>query len=459
MLNDMIAAIATPPGEGGIAIIRLSGEGVIKLVKEIFIPFQMGVDLEKKAGYTITLGWIIDDGQERIDEVLVSLMRAPHSYTGEDVIEINCHGGGLPSRRCMEVLLNKGVRLAEPGEFTRRAFLNGRLDISQAEAVIDIIRARTDKGLQLAMQQLQGGISRYIKRLEDMLIRVNAQVEASMDFPDEVGDPDYKEVSAVLNEALGIIDRLLAAGARGEVYREGISIAICGKPNVGKSSLLNALVKKDRAIVSEIPGTTRDVIEDYINVRGIPVKLMDTAGIRETGDLVEQMGVKKSQQAIEEAQLTLLLLDVEAGLSEEDMAIYKKIVNKNPLILVNKEDLEEKNISSQQLEEFFKNATIIRGSVREDIGLDELEAAIETRVRSGPVNVDDLEMMINVRQKNSLLAARRHVEELLASLGKSSLDCLGVDLAGALAYLGEISGRSLQEEVMERIFHDFCIGK
>ncbi|MGI5920337.1 MAG: tRNA uridine-5-carboxymethylaminomethyl(34) synthesis GTPase MnmE [Syntrophomonadaceae bacterium] len=459
MTEDKIAAISTPPGEGGIAIVRLSGKGVIELVKNRFQPFKAEVDLANKQGFTLTLGWILNKYGEKIDEVLVSIMRGPHSYTGEDVVEINCHGGNLPARRCLETLLGDDLRLAQPGEFTRRAFLNGRLDMSQAEAVIDIIRSKTEQGMKLAVKQLEGGIKRYIANLENLLIRANALIEASLDFPEEVGDLDYEVVQGIINDVLAILDKLIASGERNEVYREGISVVICGKPNVGKSSLLNVLVKKERAIVTDIPGTTRDVIEDFINIRGIPVKLMDTAGIRETQDLIEQIGVKKSQQAITEADVIIFLLDAAAGITGEDEDVYAQVKDRNPIILVNKEDLKEKKITALELEAKFPGLDIIRGSVQEETGLDELENLIEERVFSGKVHHDDLEIMINLRQKNCLLKAREHVLNAQHYLTEVTLDCLGVDIWGALESLGEISGKNLKEDVIDRIFHDFCIGK
>lgn len=459
MIEDMIAAISTPPGEGGIAIVRLSGEGVIELVKGSFKPFSSGVDLTNRPGYTLTLGWLLNEKHEKVDEVLVSVMRRPHSYTGEDVVEINCHGGNLPARRVLETLVGRGVRLAEPGEFTRRAFLNGRLDMSQAEAVVDIIRSKTDRGMKLAIKQLEGGISKYVSTLENLLVRANALIEASLDFPEEVGDIDYEVVQGIINDVLAILERLIACGERNEIYRDGVSAVICGKPNVGKSSLLNALVKNDRAIVTDIPGTTRDVIADYINIRGIPVKLMDTAGIRDTQDVIEQIGVKKSEQAIAEAEVVIFILDVGTGISNEDLDVFEKIKNKNPIILVNKEDLADKNITPEELQKNFPGTNIIRGSVQEDIGLDELETAIEKIVFSGKVERGDMEVMINLRQKTCLLRAMEHIKNVQQYLNDVTLDCLGVDVWGALESLGEISGKSLKEDVIDRIFHDFCIGK
>ncbi|MEN6350248.1 MAG: tRNA uridine-5-carboxymethylaminomethyl(34) synthesis GTPase MnmE [Syntrophomonas sp.] len=459
MYNDDIAAIATPPGEGGIAIVRLSGSGVIDKVSSLFKPFNPDSDLKARGSHSLTLGWIMDEQQEALDEVLLGIMKGPHSYTGENVVEINCHGGTLPARRCLEAMLKSGVRLAEPGEFTRRAFLNGRLDASQAEAVIDVIRAKSEKGLKLAMKQLAGNNSRFVQLLEDKLIAVNAMLDASLDFPDEVGEPHYHEISQILQGIVKDIDKLLAAGRRGEIYRQGISIAICGKPNVGKSSLLNALLRKDKAIVTSIPGTTRDIIEDYLNVKGIPVRLMDTAGIRETQDIVERIGVERSQEVIKESDLIIFLLDVESGITGEDLEIFSSLERHKVLVLVNKEDLEQRNIDEQELKKIFAGVQVIRGSVKEEIGLEELEDSIEERVLSGCLASDDLELMITLRQKDALLRAKRHIEDTRDALQKVSLDCLSVDVWGALDCLGEITGKNLKEEVMERIFRDFCIGK
>lgn len=459
MFSDDIAAIATPPGEGGIAIIRLSGGGVIEKASKIFRPHRQSVDIRKKDGYSLTLGWILDHEGEAVDEVLLALMRAPHSYTGEDVVEIHCHGGILPARRCLETVMRHKVRIAEPGEFTRRAFLNGRLDASQAEAVIEIIRAKSEKSMKLAIKQLSGHNSEYIHLLEDRLMELNAMVAASLDFPDEVGELEYKRAEAIMLKCQELIDRLLRAGKRADVYREGIAIAICGKPNVGKSSLLNVLLRKDRAIVTSIPGTTRDIIEEQLNIKGIPVRLMDTAGIRATEDLVEKIGVERSQEVIREADLVIFLLDIGTGITDEDRAIYREIENQKLVVLANKEDLEDKNITSADMNKYFPGVKIIWASVKGEQGMDELEDSIEAMVLGGELQADDLEIMLNLRQREALLRARQHLEEALEEMEKIPLDCLGVDIWGALEALGEITGKNVKEELLERMFHDFCIGK
>ena len=457
MINDAIAAVSTPPGEGGIGIIRLSGNGIIDCISKIFVPFK-DVKLSERKGFTLNLGWIIDHDGAKIDQVLVGIMKAPHSYTGEDVIEINCHGGSMPVRRCLQRCLDTGLRLAEPGEFTKRAFLNGRLDLSQAEAVIDVIKAKTDRSLKLAMQQMEGK-THYINAIEDSLLHLNAMLEASLDFPEEVGDLDYEEAASLLTQIKDSLDKVIEAGRRNEIYRDGVEVVICGKPNVGKSSLLNALLKKEKAIVTDIPGTTRDVVEDYINVRGIPVKIMDTAGIRLTEDFVEKIGVEKSLQVMEKADLIIFMLDVSAGINQEDLDIYRNIDPERLIVLVNKEDIDEKRISSAELEVLFKGVKVIRGSVKNEMGIEELEKAVEEKVLSGAVPGDGIEIMINLRQKDALLRTRAQVVNALHTLQEVPLDCLGIDIWGALETLGEISGKTLKEDVIDRIFHDFCIGK
>lgn len=459
MFDDDIAAIATPPGEGGIAIVRVTGHGAIKKVSSVFRPQKKGLGLEARASHTLALGWMVNGQGDIVDEVLVSVMRGPHSYTTEDVVEINCHGGVLPARRCLELVLQRGVRLAEPGEFTRRAFLNGRLDASQAEAVIEIIRARSDRAMCMALKQLGGKNSLLINRLEERLVGINALVEASLDFPDDVGDPDYEKIQAQLEDISREINQIMNATRRAEVFRVGIRLAIVGKPNVGKSSLLNELLQKERAIVTSVPGTTRDIIEELVNIRGIPVRIMDTAGIRTSEDMVEQIGISRAREAIGEADLVLFVLDAGTGWTEEDALVLSSIDRQKAIVLINKIDLPGRQLVAGTLPKPLADLPALFISLKEGRGLEELEGKIEEKVLAGTASYDDLEIMMNTRQKQALYRARQHLEDASRLMGEMPLDCLGVDIWGAAEALGEITGKNLKEDVIERIFQDFCIGK
>lgn len=460
MADDIIGAISTPPGEGGIAIVRVSGNGSIEKVDRVFEARYSNKDLMTQKPFSLTLGWLKDEDHEILDEVMVATMKAPRSYTGEEMVEINCHGGLIPARRCLQRVLSIGVRLAEPGEFTRRAFMNGKMDAAQAEAVVDIIRAKTDRGLKLAMKQLEGKNSEYVKQLEDLLIEASMLLEANLDFSEDIGDLDYEHLRHLVLKARDGIDKMLKAGELGDIYKEGISVVICGKPNVGKSSLLNALAGKEKAIVTDVPGTTRDLIEEYINIKGIPVKLIDTAGIRETKDKVEQIGITRAQQVIRDAELVVFLLDIEAGMTEEDQSIYNDIENKQRVIvLINKDDLIDKNISEEEIKQYFPELKVIRASIKEEIGIQELEDLIEKMVLDGRIGTDHLEFAVSLRQKETLLMGRRYIQDTLDAMDEVPLDCLGIDLQNALASLGEITGRNLKEESIDRIFREFCIGK
>jgi tRNA modification GTPase len=460
MNQDIIGAISTPPGEGGIAIVRISGEGAIEKINEVFYPKAKGKELIYQKPFTLTLGYIRDEGQGMVDEVLVSLMKSPRSYTGEDMVEINCHGGALAAKRCLERVLSLGIRLAQPGEFTQRAFLNGKIDAVQAEAVIDIIRAKTDRGLKLALKQLEGKNSQYIKSMEDNILEANMLLEASLDFSEDVGDLDYELVRELLQMSRDGIDKMLKAGELGDIYKEGISVAICGKPNVGKSSLLNALLGKERAIVTDVPGTTRDLIEEYVNIRGIPVRIIDTAGIRDTSDLVEKLGINRAKQAIKDADLIILVLDVEAGMTEEDIRIFQELENKERIILlVNKDDLLEKKIKKEDIELHFSGIDVIWASIKEDIGIQSLAEMIERKVMAGLADGEQLEFTVSLRQKELLKEAGQYIQEVLEALELVPLDCLGVDMQNALSSLGQLTGKDLKEESIDRIFREFCIGK
>lgn len=459
MHHNTIAAISTPPGEGGIAIIRVSGSEAIAKVEAIFQPRRKGKSLQDLKGYQMILGWIKDAQGQPVDECLVALMRKPHSYTGEDTVEIHCHGGVLPARQCLQEVLNQGVREALPGEFTQQAYLNGRLDASQAEAVIEVIRARSKKALHLAMKQLSGHNSRYLQHLQEHLIHATAIIEASIDFAEDVGDPDYAEIETLLRRVQDEIQHLLQAGKRAELYRSGVKVVICGKPNVGKSSLLNWLTGRERAIVTEIPGTTRDIIEESINIKGIPVRLIDTAGIRETDDRVEAIGVQMAQQAICEAALAIFLLDVSAGITHEDKAIFDTLDASRTIILINKDDLQDKNIATGEIRARYPGIPVIFGSVLEEQGLTELQEQLETMILAGTSQESGLEMLLSQRQQQILQQCNQQLEAITGLLGVLSLDCLAVEINELLEGLAELTGSNLKAEVMERIFRDFCIGK
>ncbi len=460
--NDDIAAISTPLGSGGIAIIRMSGNSVINIADEIFKPFSGSNSLKHTPGYTLTLGWINDKCGRPIDQVLLSIMRAPRSFTGENVVEINCHGGLLVANRCLQRVLETGVRIAEPGEFSKRAFLNGRLDASQAEAIVEIINAKSYKALDLAVKQLEGLNGRYIDEIIAMLLEVNAQIAASVDFPEEVGEPDYSDLDNSVRNQINIIDKMLAAGKRAEIYSAGVSMVICGKPNVGKSTLLNTLLKKDRAIVTDIPGTTRDTIEEMIIIKDIPIKIIDTAGIRETIDLVEQMGVEKSKDAINLADLLLFMLDAASGIDDDDRAILHMIKDYQPLVVINKCDLTERNLalSSESIYVDLKELGIIEISAREDQGINQLEDIIVARILGKTDDGMSMDIMVNHRQKEALMAAKNHLLGFLdARLNDIPLDCLSIDINLACDSLSIIKGKDLRSAAIDKIFEDFCIGK
>ncbi|NLB18072.1 MAG: tRNA uridine-5-carboxymethylaminomethyl(34) synthesis GTPase MnmE, partial [Syntrophomonadaceae bacterium] len=375
MLDDTIVAISTPPGEGGIALVRISGFQALEIAAQ-FIESRGGQELAELKSHTLTLSLVKDDDNQIVDEVLVGIMRAPRSYTGEDVVEINCHGGTLATRKALDLAVRAGARLAQPGEFTRRAFLNGRIDMVQAEAVIELIRARSEKALVLSAQNLQGALSKSVKEVEGQLILVNSRIEASIDFPEEVGDPPWQEIELSLVKAQAQLQALVAGGKRTRVYRDGVKVAIVGKPNVGKSSLLNVLVRQDKAIVTEIPGTTRDIIEDYINIKGIPVRIMDTAGIRATQDAIESIGVEKTRAAMGEAEIILFMADASSGLTAEDEEILKELEQSHKLIIINKDDIDHKLIDDDDIEDTFPGSRVIKVSAREETGIDELETAL-----------------------------------------------------------------------------------
>ena len=441
---DTICAIATPIGEGGIAIIRVSGENALEIVSKVFRA-KSGRDIKEMKSYTMKYGHIYD-GDDLIDEVIISYMKGPRSFTAEDVVEINCHGGVVSTNKVLE------------GEFTKRAFLNGRIDLSQAEAVMDLIRAKTDLSMKSALMQSSGYLSRHINKLREYMLNVMALVEFAVDFTedDEEIDPSIpKNVEKSLKSGIEEMKVLLKGADAGKIIREGLSLAIVGKPNVGKSSLLNALLREKRAIVTDIAGTTRDIIEEYINLDGVPVKIIDTAGIRETEDVVEKIGVERSREKLEEADLILLVMDSSREISDEDKEIIEQVKGKKTVLILNKIDLEQK-LDEKYIKDF---ENIIRISAKEEIGLDELKQNIKDLFFSGSIETESL-IISNSRHKQALIRALENAEEALVRVQRNEyLDLVSIYVMSSLKALNEITGNELEEDLVNKIFGDFCVGK
>ncbi len=455
---DTICGIATAQGEGGIAIIRVSGNKSLEIVGRIFRG-KNNFDINNMKTYTMKYGNIIDSiSGEVIDEVIISYMKGPRSFTAEDVVEINCHGGVVSTNRVLEEVIKSGARIAEPGEFTKRAFLNGRIDLSQAEAVMDIITAKTDLAMKSAVMQSGGSLSQEINKLRAYLLDVLALIEYDVDFTEDDEEPDATipvKVSESLNKAITDMNRLLKGANEGKIIREGLKMTIIGKPNVGKSSLMNALLQEKRAIVTDIPGTTRDVIEEYINLGGIPVKITDTAGIRETEDIVEKIGVERSKEKLEEADLVVLMLDTSRPLDDEDREIIKSIENKKTIVLLNKVDLECK----LQLEELNGLDNFIEISAMTGFGIEDLKSKIKELFFNGEVDNESL-IITNSRHKQALYRALENCEIAQDRLKMNEfLDLISIYVTSGLRALGEITGAELEEDLVNKIFSEFCVGK
>lgn len=459
MYEDTIAAIATPPGEGGIGIVRVSGPQAMAIAKKIFRA--KNENWQQGGSHRLYYGHIIDPSGQVVDEVLLSYMLGPHTYTREDVLEINCHGGIVPLRRVLELVLTCGARLAGPGEFSKRAFLNGRLDLAQAESIIDIIRSRTEAGLKLAVSQLKGELSEKISSLQKDLLGLLAQLEAVVDFPEEgLEETVGPEILTKSEALLAAIQQLIKGAETGRVYREGLSTVIIGRPNVGKSSLLNALVREERAIVTEIPGTTRDVIEEIINIQGIPLKIIDTAGLRETEDTVEKIGVARTKDNILRADLVLLVLDASRDLTEEDRSIMESITEKKTIILLNKVDVAPLILKKDDIVSLAPDSPVLLVSAREGTGIKELEDQIAAMVLGGGITADDTVLVTNLRHKQALEKAAFHLTDAIQGIGAMlPMDMVSIDLRSAWEALGEITGVNSTEDLLDRIFADFCIGK
>ncbi|MCE5285262.1 MAG: tRNA uridine-5-carboxymethylaminomethyl(34) synthesis GTPase MnmE [Pelosinus sp.] len=458
--EDTISAVATAPGEGGIGIVRLSGAQSIAIASKIFKGVT-GKTAHQVASYHAAYGQVIEPGTSTaVDECLLLVMRAPHSYTREDVVELQCHGGVVPLRRVLELTIESGARLAEPGEFTRRAFLNGRLDLAQAEAVIDVIRSRTDASLRMAVGHLAGALSEKIREIRHELLKLIAQLEAAIDFPeDDIEELTSAEVRAGSLSVLDKLSGMLATAKTGQILRDGLKTVIIGRPNVGKSSLLNALLREKRAIVTDIPGTTRDVIEEYVNIKGIPLKIIDTAGIRETNDLVEKIGVEKARELVNSADLILVLLDASAALTLEDQEILSMLSERPAMVLINKTDLPPQ-LDFAEVQSLCGNKKILKISITEGSGLLELEEEIAGMVYLGQAVQGEAGFINNVRHTEALSKAREHIEEAILTIDKAMpSDCIVIDLRSAWERLGEVTGDTMEADIIQQIFSQFCIGK
>lgn len=457
-IDDTIAAIATAPGEGGIGIIRISGADSISIASSIFKPFYKE-NLLDYPNRSLVYGNIVDSDRV-IDEVLIARMEGPNSYTAEDVVEINCHGGFISVKKILELVLKKGARLADPGEFTKRAFLNGRIDLSQAEAVIDIINAKTDQSHDIAQTQLEGALSQKVRSLRNMITEVLAQVEVAIDYPEEdIEFITYKELTDKTSQIQKEVVKMYETSDTGKILREGLKTAILGKPNVGKSSLMNWILGENRAIVTEIAGTTRDVIEEFVNIKGIPLKIVDTAGIRETDDIVEKIGVEKSRDHMKSSDLVLVVLDSSRELEEDDLEILDAINPKKTLVLINKIDLESR-LDMDKVKEYIAEENIIHISAMENKGLESIHDKIEAMVYEGRVSNKGDVMITNTRHKDAIYKAMNSINDAIKGLeDHMSYDFIEVDLKDAWDSLGFINGDTVTEDLLDTIFKNFCIGK
>ncbi|MYL50687.1 tRNA uridine-5-carboxymethylaminomethyl(34) synthesis GTPase MnmE [Halobacillus litoralis] len=458
METDTITAISTPMGEGAIAIVRLSGPEAVGIAANLF----KGKDLNQVDSHTMHYGKIIDpESGEMAEEVMVSVMRAPKTFTREDIVEINCHGGLVSVNRLLEIVLASGARLAEPGEFTKRAFLNGRIDLSQAEAVMDLIRAKTDRAMDVALRQMDGRLSKLIQELRQKLLETLAHVEVNIDYPeyDDVEEMSHEMMEEKTKEVHEEVTRILETAKQGKILREGLGTAIIGRPNVGKSSLMNALVHENKAIVTEVPGTTRDVIEEYVNVRGVPLRLVDTAGIRETEDIVEKIGVERSRQVLKEADLILFVLNYGDELSEEDQKLFEAIRDMNIIVIVNKMDLEQR-LDLDQVKELAGDHPVITTSLIREEGIDQLEQAIGDTFFEGDLDAGDMTYVSNVRHVQLLKQAKQALEDAQNGMEMGvPLDVVQIDVTRTWEILGEIVGDTVHESLIDQLFSQFCLGK
>ena len=456
-----IAAIATATGAGGIGIIRMSGDNCFNILKKIFVPINKDTDIEKVPGYTMKYGYIIDSKtNKKIDEVIVSFFRSPKSYTTENMCEINSHGGTVIERKILEQCLLNGADLAEPGEFTKRAFLNGRIDLSQAESVIDIINSKSDKEASASFEQLQGRLSTEINDICNNLLDLMADIEASIDYPEyDIEETTNQKAFEISNKIKNKLLNLENSFENGKLLKEGVKTVIIGKPNAGKSSLLNTLLDEDRAIVSDIEGTTRDTIEEFINIDGIPLKIIDTAGIRNTENSVEKIGVQKAINLIKDSDLIIAVFDISKKLDKEDMEILNLIKNRKSIVLLNKCDLSQENEETTNYMSSI-NKTVIKASMKTKNGIDVLYKTISNMFNDNEIDINDGIIITNLRNKNQIHKAIQNIEDLQKCIKENmSVDILAVYIKETLENLGEITGNNVSEDIINKIFSRFCLGK
>ena len=457
-MEDTIAAIATAPGEGGIGVVRISGEKSKEILEKIFLKKNSEKDLVPRMMH---YGFVRNNfSGELIDEVMAVYFKAPYSYTAEDVVEIQCHGSMVSLRKILSLVLKNGARLAEPGEFTKRAFLNGRLDLSQAEAVIDLIRAKSDKSFDVALNQLEGIFSKKIREIRAELMNSLVNITVNIDYPDEdIEQLTFENLVSDLSSVRAKIEKMLQTSNTGRIMSEGLKISIIGKPNVGKSSLMNALLRETRAIVTSVPGTTRDTIEEMLTIRGIPVKLTDTAGIRQTEDIIEKIGIEKSKEAFNNADLIIFMADRSRLLDEEDFSILNHIGDKKAIVILNKIDLASA-FDRIEIEKLLPDASIIEASVANGDGIEELENVVEDMVYGGEVKQSDSMMVTNVRHKNLLEEADTALGDAI-EMAKACqpLELLEIDASRAYECLGAIIGEAVEEDIINEVFARFCLGK
>lgn len=458
MSSDTIAAIATAMSPSGIGIVRISGDEALAIIDRIYRSKNNNVRLSDCKSHTIHYGYIYD-GDEVVDEVMVLLMKAPNSYTREDTVEIDCHGGVYVMKRILETVIKYGARPAEPGEFTKHAFLNGRLDLTQAESVIDVINAKNDYALKSSLNQLKGSVHEEVKKIRDEIIYQIAFIESALDDPEHISLDGYPEkLHKIVDNNVENVDKLLKSFDNGRILKEGINTVIVGKPNAGKSSLLNILVGQEKAIVTEIAGTTRDVLEEQINLNGITLNVMDTAGIRNTSDVVEKIGVDRARKYAVNADLVIYVIDASTELDENDYEIMKLLQDKKAIVLLNKSDLDTK-VQPEEVKKYL-DKKVISISTKNNTGIDEFEDTIKEMFFQGEVTFNDEVYSINVRQKNSLQIVLEHLKQVNQSIEDGMAeDFFSIDLMGAYEELGKIIGESVEDDLVEEIFSKFCMGK